>query len=494
MNILREITAFIDQEQLLSENQRLIAAVSGGADSLCLLHSLFRLGYRPIVAHLDHQLRSESKLEAAFVQQIALQLELEFVSENADVAGFAEQGASIEEAARILRYRFLVRVAQQHDIDVIATGHTSDDQAETVLMHFLRGAGPSGLRGMLSKTSLRDWVGITDDEGNGLSLVRPLLCVTHQQAEQYCEAQGLSPVLDSSNLDLRYYRNRLRHHLLPILEEYNPEIRNVLNRTGRVMAAEAAWLADTVAEYWSTVVCSRGEHALALRTDTFLTLPTALRRAILREMIHRLKPKLRDVGFEAVERASHFVKKNTRGKRIFLVGDLILSRCEDQFLLFDAEKEPLLPEYPQLVVDSPREIPIPGTVELGSGWILKAKEIRLSQGMRETIINDHTGRIAAMDAAKIKAALAIRARKPGDRIRPLGMKGTLKVADLFINHHVPRLVRTRWPLIVSGDQVLWVAGLCMSEDVRFTAETQEIVMLQLIDSAQGGEVSFDENR
>ncbi len=494
MGILREITAFIDQEQLLHENERLVAAVSGGADSLCLLHCLFRLGYRPIVAHLDHQLRSESKSEAAFVQQIASQLELEFVSENADVAGFAEQGASIEEAARILRYRFLVRVAQQHGIDVIATGHTSDDQAETVLMHFLRGAGPSGLRGMLPKTSLRDWVGIAEDEGSGLSLVRPLLCVTHQQAEEYCEAQGLSPVLDSSNLDLTYFRNRLRHHLLPILEKYNPEIRNVLNRTGRVMAAEAAWMADTVAEYWSTVVCARGEHALALRTDIFLSLRTALKRAILREMIHRLKPRLRDVGFDAVERASHFVQTNKRGKRIFLVGDLVLTRYADQFLLFDAEEEHLLPEYPQLVSDSPCEIPIPRTIELGSGWVLEASRMPLTQDFRETLMNDHSGRIAAMDAAKIDAALAIRARKPGDRIRPLGMKGTLKVADLFVNHHVPQLVRARWPLVVSGDKVLWVAGLRMSEDVRFTDETQEIVMLRLIEPAQSGDVSFDGNR
>ncbi len=494
MGILREITAFIDQEELLEANERLVAAVSGGADSLCLLYCLVRLGYRPIVAHLDHQLRPESKSEAAFVQQIATQLELEFVSENADVAGFAEQGASIEEAARILRYRFLVRVAQQHGVDVIATGHTSDDQAETVLMHFLRGAGPSGLRGMLPKTSLRDWVGIAENEGSRLSLVRPLLCLTHQQAEEYCEAQGLSPVLDSSNLELTYYRNRLRYHLLPILEKYNPEIRNVLNRTGRVMAAEADWLADTVAEYWSTVVYARGEHALALRTNAFLSLPTALQRAILREMIRRLKPKLRDVGFDAVERASHFVKRDKCGKRIFLVGDLVLSRCEDQYLLFDAEKEPLLPEYPQLVSDSPCEMPIPGTIELGSGWVLEALEMPLTHVLRETVLNDRSGRIAAVDAAKIEAALAIRARKPGDRIRPLGMEGTLKVADLFVNHHVPQLARARWPLVVSRDKVLWVAGLRMSQDVRFTEETQEIVMLRLIDPEQSRDVSFDDSR
>jgi tRNA(Ile)-lysidine synthase len=493
MDICREISAFIDQEQLLAENQRLVAAVSGGADSLCLLHCLYRLGYRPIVAHLDHQLRPESGSEAAFVQQIASQLGLECVSENADVAGLAEKGASIEEAARILRYRFLVHVAQQHGIDVISTGHTSDDQAETVLMHFLRGAGPSGLRGMLPKTSLREWVGIAEDEGRDLSLVRPLLCVTHQQAEEFCKALDLSPVLDSSNLDLTYYRNRLRYHLLPILEKYNPEIRNVLNRTGRVMAAEAAWLADMVAEHWSAVVCARGEHALALQTDAFLSLPTALQRAILREMIHRLKPKLRDVGFEAVERAGHFVQTNERGKRIFLVGNLVLTRCADQFLLFDVENEPLLPEYPQLISDSPCEIPVPGTVELESGWVLEASGRPLTRDLREKVMSDHSGRIAAMDAAKIEAALTIRARKPGDRIRPLGMKGTLKVADFFVNHHVPQLVRERWPLVVSGDKVLWVTGLCMSEDVCFTEKTQEIVMLRLINPAQSGDVSYHGN-
>jgi tRNA(Ile)-lysidine synthetase-like protein len=455
---------------------------------------LHHLGYRPIVAHLNHQLRRESKAEAHFVHEAASQLDLEFVSDQADVAGFAEQGASIEEAARILRYRFLVRVAKDYGVNVIATGHTSDDQAETVLMHFLRGAGPSGLRGILPRTSLGDWIGIVDDSGAGLSLVRPLLCVTHQQTVDCCKQQGLSPIIDSSNLDQTYFRNRLRHHLLPILEDYNPEIRSVLNRTGQVMAAEANWLADVVAEQWSKMVEFRGEHALVFDTDAFVALPTALQRALVREMIHSLKSTLRDVGFDAVERACQFVHGKSQGKRIYLAGNLVLTRCADQHLLFDADKDPVLPEYPHIVPETDSDLPLPGSAVLGSGWTLEAFQMKLTPDLRESILNNRSRNTAALDASKIHASLGIRARKPGDRIRPLGMKGTIKVADLFINHHVPQLVRDEWPLVVAGNDVLWVVGLHMSNDVSITQHTKQIVMLRLLDPAQNDPVSSEPKR
>ncbi len=486
MDVCREIALFIDQEELLQEKQELVAAVSGGPDSLCLLHCLHRLGYRPIVAHLDHQLREESVSEAEFVRRIAERLGLAYVSEKADVTAFAEQGASVEEAARILRYRFLVRVARDYGVNAIATGHTSDDQAETVLMHFLRGSGPSGLRGMLPKTPLSEWVGITQDEGSGLSLIRPLLCLTHQQTLDYCESQELSPIVDASNLDPTYYRNRLRHHLMPILENYNTEIRKVLNRTGRVMAAEAAWLSETVAEHWPSIVSSQGEYALALQTAGFLSLPLALQRAVMREMIYRLKPTLRDVGFEAVESARRFVQAQQAGKRIHLVGNLTLTRLADKFLLFDSESEPQYSAYPQIVPGAQFILPIPGKVDLACGWTVEASQMPLTENLSEAVLNDENGKTVAMEASKVDTPLEVRGRKPGDRIRPLGMSGTLKVADLFINRRIPRLVRERWPLVVGGGKVLWVAGLRMSDDVRLTQQTEEIVMLRLRDPAHDG--------
>jgi len=493
MDVCRQIALFIGQEELLNDNQPFVAAVSGGADSLCLLHCLHRLNYRPIVAHLDHQLREESDSEAQFVRQTAAQLGLECVTEKADVAAFAERGASLEEAARILRYRFLVRVARSHSVNVIATGHTADDQAETVLMHFLRGAGPSGLRGMLPRTALSNWVGITDDGGD-LSLVRPLLCLTHRQTLDYCESQGLSPILDASNLDPAFYRNRLRHHLLPILENYNPEIRNVLNRTAQVMAAEAAWLADAVQGHWASIVSPQGVNALALRTAAFLNLPLALQRAVMREMIFRLKPKSRDVGFEIVERACRFVQAKERGKRIYLAGNLVLTRFADTFLLFDGDTQMAFSEYPQTISASHKELPIPGKVELASGWTLDAMNMSLTQELRGTIYSDEAGRTAAMDASKVDAPLVIRRRIPGDRIRPLGMRGSLKVADLFVNCRIPRMVRDRWPLVTGAEKVLWVAGLRMSDDVRLTKQTEEVIMLRLLDPFQDGGNSFAAER
>ncbi len=165
MQSYQQVSDFIERHQLLNRGDRVVIGVSGGPDSLCLLDSLHHLGYPLICAHLDHGLRPESSDEAAYAKSIAQSYNLPFEIEKQDVALKAGSGVSLEEAARLARYNFLVRVARKNDVHVIATGHTADDQVETVLMHFLRGTGPSGLRGMLPDTPLDSWVGIADAQG-----------------------------------------------------------------------------------------------------------------------------------------------------------------------------------------------------------------------------------------------------------------------------------------------------------------------------------------
>jgi tRNA(Ile)-lysidine synthase len=477
MEIYQQVAEYIRREQLLQPGQRIIVGVSGGPDSLCLLDCLHRLGYPVFVAHLDHQLRPESLQEAVFVQQVAHSYGLEALVQRVDVTGISGSSGSLEEKARIARYRFLVQSAKEKGIRHIATGHTADDQVETILMHFLRGAGPSGLRGMLPLTRMEDWVGIP--EAGGMLLIRPLLEITRDQTQAHCAAIGLEPREDKSNLDVSFTRNRLRHQLLPILETYNPGIRHVLQRTGKIMAGEAELLADIIVDRWGSIIRDRGERVLAIDVPIFMKQPIALQRAFLREAIANLRPSLRDIGFEIVEQAINFICKPQRGKLLTIVGELEMLHFADEVLLRDPGASIEFRRYPQLVSDNVETISIPGEIRLAQGWTMKADSTQLDSKKRAELMSETYGRTAAFDNRVVNAPLLLRPLQPGDRIRLLGMEGRTKVSDLLVNHHIPRPARTRWPLVVSGDQVLWVVGIRMSHDVRLTDTTQRAIVLRI---------------
>lgn len=485
MEIYQQVAEFICQKRLLQPGQRIIVGVSGGPDSLCVLDCLHRLGYQVLVAHLDHQLRPESSEEAQFVQQVAQSYGLETFVERADMSSVVGSSGSLEEKARLARYRFLVQSATEQGIHHIATGHTADDQVETILMHFLRGAGPSGLRGMLPLIRMDDWVGIPEAEG--MVLIRPLLGITRDQTLAHCAAIGLTPKEDKSNLDMSFTRNRLRHHLLPLLEQYNPGIRRVLRRTGQVMAGEADLLAHLVTDRWPSIIHPRGEGVLALDVPLFLEQPVALQRALLREAIARLRPSLRDIGFENVENAVNFISTPQRGNRLTIVGDLEMLHFADEVLLRAPEALIEFKHYPQLTSNNEETISIPGQIRLAFGWTLEMVTDQLDSTKRAAILSETVGRVAVFDERSVEAPLSLRPPQPGDRIRLLGMEGRTKVSDLFINHHIPRPARSRWPLVVSGDQVLWVVGVRMSHDARITDSTQRAIVIRL-NKPQGNDI------
>ena len=216
-------TVFRDQCGL-DPNRPVLAGVSGGPDSLCLLDILHTAGYRVIVAHFNHQLRPEADQEADSVSARARSLGLPFASACADVRAYAgAHRLSLEEAARMLRYQFLFASARKYEAQAVAVGHTADDQVETVLMHFLRGAGLAGLKGMEYRTLLP----VFDQQ---IPLVRPLLSLWRADTEAYCREHALQPHYDVSNTDQAFFRNRLRHALLPELEKYNPRVKESVCR------------------------------------------------------------------------------------------------------------------------------------------------------------------------------------------------------------------------------------------------------------------------
>src|SRR5512139_1887129 len=260
--MLENIDSLLTEKCGLNRDLPIIAGISGGPDSLCLMGVLRKAGYRIIVAHFNHKLRPDSDTDANIVEQTAARLNLASVIESGDVRAFADIGKlSIEEAARIMRYRFLMEQAHRFNAQAVAVGHTADDQVETVLMHFIRGAGLAGLKGMNHRTIVH----MFDTE---IPIIRPLLDVWREETVVYCAANGFRPRHDPSNASLDFFRNRLRHLLIPTLESYNPRFREVIWRTSRSLASDYEILSSVLDESWKACVVQENVGFVAFDAGT----------------------------------------------------------------------------------------------------------------------------------------------------------------------------------------------------------------------------------
>ncbi len=443
----------------LESGKILAVGVSGGADSLALLHFLHGLNYPLLVCHFNHRLRPEADSDQAFVRDFAAKLGLPFETDSADVAAHAAAaGLSVEEAARELRYRFLFRAARKAGAQAVATGHTADDQAETVLMHFLRGAGLSGLKGMTPRVLLPAF----DAE---IPLVRPLLSWARADTENYCREHEIAYLIDASNADTAYFRNRLRHELLPELKKYNPQIRQTLAKTALALQGDYELLSDLVDSAWTKTVTATGSGFIAFERTQLEGLSPALRRNLFRKAAFTLKPGIRDVDFEALERAAALKPVDIgAGLKTLLEGTT----------LYLAKNGSALPnaDWPQITAQI--EI-VPGQMELGNGWQLDFELLGIEHWQKTP---DPWS--AWLDADLTESRLRIRAFRSGDRFEQLGMRGqTVKLTDLFVNLKIPKRLRPKWPVVCVDDEIAWVTGLRLGHKFRVTEMTQRVVKLQI---------------
>jgi tRNA(Ile)-lysidine synthase len=400
---------------------------------------------------VHHGLRGEEADEdARRAAALARSLKVSFSQHRADVRAFAkDQGLSVETAARAVRYQWLERAADRVSATRIATGHTADDQAETVLLNLLRGSGPAGL------------AGIPPVRGR---IIRPLLHVTRAEVEAYCKAQDLEYRLDRSNLDTTFARNRLRHEILPALRDVQPRVDASLRRLADIMRAENEFMVEQTANALREVGAQRPEE-LGIACAPFALLPKALRRRVLRAAIARLKGDESDIELERVDALVDLAVSGRTGAIVELPGSVRAERTYGEIVLS------LLPS-PRIAVTREWSLTVPGEVILSElGMELTAARSRARRAPASPMS-------ALLDAKGIKLPLGVRTRRRGDRFTPLGMRGSVKLQDFFVNGKVPRSERSRIPLVLSGDEVVWVVGFRISDRHKVRERTRRTIRLE----------------
>ena len=447
----------------MQPDRLIIVAVSGGADSLALLHYLHEQHYPLLVASFNHLLRPTAASDIDYVKEIASGLGLPFVAGSGDVAAHAAaQGLSTEEAARELRYRFLFQTAREAGAQAVATGHTADDQAETVLMHFVRGSGLSGLKGMPARIILPAF------DAN-IPLVRPLLSWTRADTEAACLARDLQPRMDASNSDTLYFRNRLRHELLPLLQQYNPQIRQALAKTALALQGDYELLGELLQSVWNKTVCAAGPDYTAFDLELLKNQSPALRRNLFRKAAFQLKPGERDIDFEALNRAATL-------KPVDLAGGLKTTLEASRLYLMTEKAELPCDDWPQ--VSAPFSMSA-GQASLNDNWLITCEE-QVGETLYEQAAENRDPWTAWLALEDVEQKLLIRSFQSGDRFEPLGMpRQTSKLTELFINQKIPKRLRARWPLVCVNDEIVWVVGLRHSERLKLNPETRRAIKIRV---------------
>ncbi len=482
MSIAKVVSKFFEDHPLesiagdrIGKKDKLVVAVSGGPDSLALLHLLLKSAIYPannlIVAHLDHGLRPESAGEAEFVARVADNWGLECQLGRVDVAEIARiNGTSIETAGRQARYNFLGEVAEEVGATVVATAHNAGDQVETVLMHFLRGTGLAGLRGMLPVSPL--------PRSSGKLLIRPLLAVSREEIIGYCQKYELNPVWDASNIDTGYFRNRIRHELLPTLREYSPQIDQQLVHMATILAADYEHIHQQLIATWPEMVISSGPGWIQIDRRKWLPLSTSLKRLTLRYAVEVIRPDISDLGFQTVEQATQVAETGRVGSQSNLPGGIKLELGYDTLVIAGGEAVPKKPNLPQLKGKECQELHLPGTLALAGGWKIEASPAgRVDLGLIEANKDPWLAFVSLDEGDKLYA----RPRSAGERFRPMGLGGRqTKVKKVMIDRNIPAGERELWPVVTNDRHLLWLVGHHLDERARVTAGSRRVVHLKAI--------------
>jgi tRNA(Ile)-lysidine synthase len=450
--MLERFREYIKEHQLLGRNSSLLIAVSGGMDSVVLTHLVHAAGYDLSIAHCNFQLRGkESDEDEEFIRKLALHYGARYHSKQFHTTDFASDNRmGIQEAARKLRYSWFMELAAEHAYDCIVTAHHADDLAETVILNLTRGTGIAGLHGILPRRG---------------KLIRPLLFATRREVSEYAERHKLAYREDSSNMDIKYARNRIRRDVMPVLSELNPNVVETMVKHASIISDVEALLDQYCLDFLAeNEVRSTEGSDIIFNTAELLVIPGA------RYLLYRL---LKPYGFNPAVCGDIFRALNTRK-----TGEVFYSErykaVHDRDHLVVIEHEQTGDDVTYTIHEDDDGL----LMQFGS---MEFTMFHLPEGSR---IHDHVdfsnNYIAYVDADKVKYPLEVRTWRKGDQFRPYGMKGKKLISDFFTDIKMPLYMKSRTYLVLSGGKIIWVAGHRVDERVRITDDTNKILKMRII--------------
>lgn len=456
-SLIEDVTRTVEKYNMLSKGDKIVVGVSGGPDSLCLLHVLRTLsrdsGYRLYAAHLNHQFRGKDADEDAdFVEKLCREWGIPAFIETFDVPAYAEKmGLSSEEAGREIRYKLFDRVLFEVGADKIAVAQNLNDQAETILMRFMRGSGIEGLKG------------IEHVRGN---IVRPLLEISRKRIEEYCIENKLNPRIDKTNLEPVYNRNKIRLELIPYIEKnFNPNIMQSLVRFSNLIKDENDFL-DKEGEDAFKAAAQVLADGIAIDIKKASELHIAIKRRLARIAVEKIANTLNGFEFKHFESVTELLNKST-GAAVMLPHGLKAYVSYDKVILAKNIEKADKKCYYKLKYDCGNTI---STVN-GELSIERRKICEINGITRER------DRIY-IDESKIKQGLVLRRREPGDMFSPIGMKGSKKLKDYFIDEKIPREKRDEIELVADGSEIVWIVGGRISEKYKITDGTKDVIIIK----------------
>jgi tRNA(Ile)-lysidine synthase len=451
---IEKVKATITKHSMLSPGDTVLVCLSGGPDSVCLLTVLHKLreefSLKLHAVYVDHGLRpGETPEEIAFCRKLCDSLSVPFVTRAIDVKTYeAEEGMNRQEAARELRYRVFDEVFAEIKADRLAMGHTADDQIETFFMRFFRGSGPKGLSGIPPVRA---------------RIIRPLIEVERSEIEAFLDAEGTGFMVDSSNLKEDYLRNRLRLMVMPEIRKINPAIAETVSRTMEILRDEERYFDHLVTMTLMKLISRKSDLHIELFLMPLETMDTVVLRRVLRRAVGETRG-LRSMGFAHIEAVVELIKEGKNGDRLYLPKGL--RAIKNYATLVITAAVPL--------TFQPRTLAVPGEAVLEE---IKAVLAASVQDRGDDFGDGKT--VAVFDADRTEPTLAVRPREKGDIFFPMGFGKKRKLQDFFVDMKVPRDERDTVPIVLSGHDVVWIAGYRGDERFRATADTKRFLRLEL---------------
>lgn len=467
-DIYVKVKKYIEDKKMISEGDTVVAGVSGGADSVCLLVVLWELkkeiDFKLLAVHVHHGVREEADMDADYTQQFCGKLEIPFFLKKVDMEGYAkENGLSPEEAGRRLRYQAFEEIAVQSaagDSYKIAVAHNNNDRAETLLFNLFRG---SGLKGLGSIRPVRD------------QIIRPLLCLDRAEIEEYLAKRKIRFCIDSTNNEDAYARNRIRHHIIPLAEEQI--CRNVTSHLGDaadILAETEAFVQKQTESAYKRCIIGNIEKELALDLNIFRAEDSYLQKTLMLKCMEQLTPHRKDITKEHIESLIKLTGKDGC-KELYLPYGLKAYKEYDK-LVIRGELE--MSEYPPISIRIPGEVTVP---ELGvmTFKYLSREEFFYKKGQ---IIPEKTY-TKWFDCDKITRVLLLRTRQTGDFLTINNAMQRKSVKEYMVNEKIPKIQRERIYLLADGAHIMWIPGYRISQYYKVDESTKCILQVQL----RGGE-------